>query len=166
MDIQQVATSAQRAAVRELFTEYLTWANHRLAEEYGISFEIDTIIDENMAELHIFLPPTGRLLLAEMDNQVAGLICLKQHTGTICEIKRMYVRPSFRRQGVGRRLVLDVLAEARSAGYTQVRLDSARFMHGAHALYRSLGFHDIPPYPESEIPPEHQHNWVFMERKL
>ena len=45
-------------------------------------------------------------------------------------------------------------------------LDSARFMHAAHALYRSSGFQEIAPYPESEIPEEFRPNWIFMEKLL
>jgi hypothetical protein len=59
-----------------------------------------------------------------------------------------------------------LLAEAQTIGYTTVRLDSTRFMAAAHSLYRSVGFHEIEPYSESEIPPELHHRWVFMEKVL
>jgi hypothetical protein len=51
-------------------------------------------------------------------------------------------------------------------GYSTLRLDSAGFMTDAHALYRSCGFRDRLPYDESEIPPEYQQHWVFMELDL
>jgi GNAT superfamily N-acetyltransferase len=75
----------------------------------------------------------------------------------------MYVRPAFRRKGIGRALAQRLISEARGIGYASIRLDSTRFMKAAHALYRSLGFREIEPYPESEIPPEFQSHWVFME---
>jgi len=84
----------------------------------------------------------------------------------IGEVKRMYVRPEFRRRGIGRALLEGLIAEAQEIGYSTVRLDSTRFMEAAHSLYRSLGFHEIEPYMESEIPPEFQQNWVFMEKQL
>jgi GNAT superfamily N-acetyltransferase len=152
--------------IRELFWEYLHWANARLNEEYGIDFDIATMIEGDMVDLAKFLPPGGRLLLARSEGQMAGIACMKKLTEDIGEIKRMYVRPAVRRQGIGRALVSRLLAEARAIGYRRIRLDSTRFMKDAHALYRSFGFHEIEPYEGSEIPKEFQAHWVFMEREL
>jgi len=82
------------------------------------------------------------------------------------EIKRMYVDPLHRRGGLGRAMLGQLIAEAQITGYERVRLDSPDFMTAAHSLYRSTGFKDIGPYPESEIPDEYKPHWVFMERKL
>ena len=78
----------------------------------------------------------------------------------------MYVRPDFRGTGLGRALLDALLAEARQVGYATIRLDSAGFMKTAHALYRAAGFEEIEPYPESEIPPDFQKHWVFMQKRL
>jgi len=59
-----------------------------------------------------------------------------------------------------------LVGAARLAGYERVRLDSSQFMAAAHRLYRSTGFDEIGPYPESEIPDEYKSHWVFMELKL
>jgi len=112
------------------------------------------------------MPPGGRILLAEVDGAVAGIGCLKQLSPEIGEIKRMYVRPAFRRLGLGRLLLEGLLEEGRAIGYESIRLDSTRFMTAAHTLYRSYGFRDIDPYPESEIPPDMQQYWLFMEARL
>jgi GNAT superfamily N-acetyltransferase len=82
------------------------------------------------------------------------------------EIKRMYVRSAIRRRGVGRALVRRLLDEAHAIGYQRIRLDSARFMKQAHALYRSFGFREIEPYEGSEIPKEFQVHWIFMGRDV
>jgi GNAT superfamily N-acetyltransferase len=164
--IHQAATDEDRAVVRELFWEYLDWANARLNEEYDINLEIESMVERDMAKLDIFLPPYGRLLLATEGDCTAGIACMRrigEHTG---EIKRMYVRPEFRGRGIGRALVEALLVEAQAIGYATVRLDSTRFMHAAHSLYRSVGFREIEPYSESEIPPELQQRWVFMEKEL
>ena len=164
--IHQAQSEEDRAAVRELFWEYLQWANGRVNEEFGVNFDIRSMLENDMANLHIFSPPDGCLLLASQESSLAGMACMKRLKDRTAEIKRMYVRPEFRRKGVGRKMVGTLIDEAKKAGYTSIRLDSARFMVGAHALYQSAGFREIAPYPESEIPAEFQEHWIFMERDL
>jgi GNAT superfamily N-acetyltransferase len=164
--IHQAETDQDRVLIRELFWEYLEWANTRLNEEYGINFDIKSMLKQDMGKLEVFLPPYGRLLLAIEGARAAGIACMRRIRKDIGEVKRMYVRPEFRRRGIGRALVEALIAEAQEIGYSAVRLDSTRFMEAAHSLYRSLGFHEIEPYMESEIPPEFQQNWVFMEKQL
>lgn len=152
--------------VRKLFWEYLQWANGRLNEEFDVNFDIESILEHDMAQLEIFLPPQGRLLLATEQSQAIGIACMKRIREDIGEIKRMYVRPEFQGKGIGRVLLESLIAEAKQIGYASIRLDSARFMKSAHSLYSSAGFRVIEPYPESEIPLEFQKHWVFMEKKL
>ena len=156
-----------RSLVRELFWEYLQWANARVNEEFAVDFDIASMLEQDMETLEKFEPPSGRLLLATtMAGQVVGIGCLKHLRDGIGEIKRMYVRPAARGTGLGRALLESLLAKAKQAGYSHVRLDSAGFMEAAHSLYRSAGFREIESYPESEIPPEFQKHWVFMEREV
>ncbi|MBN1641698.1 MAG: GNAT family N-acetyltransferase [Anaerolineae bacterium] len=164
--IHQADPDRDRAAICDLFLEYLTWANARLNEEYGIDFDVPAWVQRDMETLEIFLPPDGRLLLFTEGAQTTGIACMKRIGEDTLEIKCMYVRPAFRRRGIGRALLAALLAEARAMGYATVCLDSARFMAPAHALYRSAGFREIAPYPESEIPPEVRQNWLFMELGL
>ncbi len=164
--IYQVKTGEEQAHVRELFWEYLQWANRRVNEEFGVTFDIEAMLEEDMAALAKFSPPDGRILLASCESRLAGIACLKKLREDVGEIKRMYVRPAFRGQGIGRSLLEALLSEARKIGYPLVRLDSARFMEAAHALYRSSGFREIEAYPESEIPPEFQAHWIFMQKRL
>lgn len=152
--------------IRELFWEYLHWANAKLNEAYGIDLDIAAMIERDMTDLIKFWPPGGRLMLARWDGQVAGIACMKPLYDEIGEVKRMYVRPAARRRGVGRALLGALLDEARAIGYRRVRLDSTRFMVAAHALYRSCGFREIAPYEGSEIPVEYRAHWIFMERNL
>jgi ribosomal protein S18 acetylase RimI-like enzyme len=154
-----------QAAIRGLFTEYLTWGNARLREEFKVEFDTTAMVDGDMQTLDKFMPPKGRLLLAYAEGQPVGLACLKELTPDIGEVKRMYVRPAARRHGLGRALLDRLLAEARAIGYERVRLDSARFMAAAHRLYRAAGFREIKPYAGSEIF-EFREHWVFMELVL
>lgn len=166
LEVYQVESDEDRRHVRALFLEYLHWANARLNEDFGINFDIEAMVERDMQDLGKFCPPHGRLLLADHDGQVAGIACMQKIREDTAEVKRMYVRPEFRRSGIGKSLLEELLAEARDMGYSKVYLDSVRFMKEAHALYRSMGFREIDPYPESEIPEEFRPNWVFMEIEL
>jgi GNAT superfamily N-acetyltransferase len=154
------------AQVRELFWEYLEWANARVNEMYGANFETKTILESDMVSLDKFMPPQGRLLLCYGDDALAGVACLRDNGKGVSEIKRMYVRPAYRHQGVGSALLHNLIEEAKAIGYQCIRLDSARFMEDAHRLYHSSGFQDISSYEGSEIPKEFHANWVFMEKVL
>lgn len=161
------ATQDQHAQpVRDLFWEYLQWANTRVEENFGVSFDIASMLEDDMNTLDKFMPPQGRLLLGYVEDQPMGIACLKALTNSIGEVKRMYVRPAARKRGLGRALLDQLLEEARQIGYERVRLDSARFMMEAHELYRTSGFREIEAYEGSEIPKEFQSHWVFMEREL
>ena len=150
--------------IRDIFWEYLEWANGEIFANYQVSVDIHAILEQNMQELGQFMPPGGRLLLCSPEERPAGVACLKPLNSTTGEIKRMYVRTEYRRQGLARLLLEGLLEEADRIGYQHVRLDSALFMTEAHALYRSFGFVEIEPYEGSEIPPEYQKYLVFMER--
>ena len=152
--------------IRELFWEYLQWANSKVEENFGVSFDIAAMLEEDMHTLNKFMPPKGRLLLGYVEDQSMGIACLKELSNSIGEIKRMYVRPQARKIGLGRRLLSQLLEESHQIGYERVRLDSARFMTEAHQLYRTSGFREIEAYEGSEIPKEFQSHWIFMEREL
>ncbi len=153
-------------SIRDIFWEYLQWANSRVVEEYGFGFDIAAILESDMSGLEKFMPPEGRLLLGFAGEFPAGVACLKPLHGSYGEVKRMYVRPQYRHAGLGRELLNGLLVEAAKIGYTRLRLDSACFMTDAHRLYRSLGFVEIKAYEGSEIPVEYQSQWVFMEKIL
>ena len=105
-------------------------------------------------------------MLAFFEGKACGIGCLKPITDEIGEVKRMYVDPSFRNIGAGRAILQALLEAAKATGYQKVRLDSPKFMVAAHALYRSAGFHDIPFYPEVEIPESFRQYLLFMEVDL
>jgi GNAT superfamily N-acetyltransferase len=76
-------------------------------------------------------------------------------------MKRLFIRPGFRRGGWGRRLTEALLEEARRIGYHRVRLDTLPVMAAARKLYLELGFHPIPPFREVGVP-----GAIFLAKEL
>ena len=151
-------------AIKQLWTDYLTWGNDRMQLLYGVHPHNPTkAVEQDIKMITKFLPPNGRLILAFMDENACGIGCLKSITEEIGEIKRMYVDPSFRQVRAGRAILQSLLNAAKKLGYKKVRLDSPKFMEAAHSLYRSVGFKEIPVYDEVEIPEAFRQYLLFME---
>jgi putative acetyltransferase len=141
------------AEVRRLFVEYARFLGVDLCFQ---GFE------QELAELPgAYAPPDGRLLLAVADGKPVGCVALRKLESGICEMKRLYVQPGFRGQGLGRRLAEEIIREARGIGYQTMRLDGLASLKEAAALYRSLGFVEIQPYRFNPLP-----DAVFMELAL
>jgi GNAT superfamily N-acetyltransferase len=166
VDFHQAETSDDFNHVQQLFTEYMHWVHLKLNEDYGIDFDVQAKVAQDLTELGMFLPPDGRLVLVSLGSEVIGLGCLRKIGDELGEIKRMYVRPQFRGSGIGRKLLEHLFDQATMIGFLRLRLDSTKFMDVAHSLYHSCGFKEVDPYPESEIPEEVQEHWVFMEKDL
>ena len=97
-------------------------------------------------------PPAGALLIASADDAEAGCVGVRGFRDDICEMKRLYVRPAFRGQDVGRRLAGVAVATARDLGYRTMVLDTLASMQAAHALYVSMGFKAAEAYYENPLP--------------
>ncbi len=130
-------------------------AARKLIHEYGVSLGIDLSFQNFEAELKKlpgdYAPPRGALLLARDARNFIGCVALRPLADGVCEMKRLYVQPGWRGQGIGQRLIDAVLAAARHRGYRAMRLDTLPSMTAARALYQSLGFRPIAPYYESPI---------------
>lgn len=163
INIYQVETKEQIAAVSELFREYVDWI-FTLAVGHEEAPTFDGLEDELRTLPGIYAPPAGRLLLAIQDGQPAGCICLKGHDATTCELKRLYVRPSFRGLKIGWQLVSLLVDEARQSGYQRMVLDSHIEMKKAHSLYQAVGF-QIVETPD-DFPEHLKPTVVFMECDL
>jgi GNAT superfamily N-acetyltransferase len=165
-DLRDADLPGDLEAVERLWLDYLTWGNDGLESRYGFRLPVREAVDDDLATISKFEPPHGRLLLAFEAEAAIGTACMRRIGADTAEIKRMYVQPSHRRAGVGRAMLEALIEAARTAGYGRIRLDSPDFMTAAHSLYRSSGFVEIEPYPESEIPDQYKPHWVFMERIL
>jgi GNAT superfamily N-acetyltransferase len=152
--------------VRRLWLDYLSWGNDEMERRHGFRLPVEEAVERDVATIEKFEPPDGLLLLAWDEEGVFGTGAMKRIGDHTAEIKRMWVDPSRRGNGVGRTILGRLVSGSREAGYSRIRLDSPDFMEAAHDLYRSDGFSSIKPYSESEIPDEYKPQWVFMERKL
>jgi putative acetyltransferase len=117
-----------------------------LFREYAASLGVDLSFqnfDEELASLPGDYDP---ILLARWNGELAGCVALHALGGGICEMKRLYVRPAYRAQRIGRALAVRIMEEARKRGYRAMRLDTLPSMQNAMRLYESLGFTDIQPY--------------------
>lgn len=110
-----------------------------------------------------YAEPRGGLWLAEVGGEDVGCVALRPLEGdaAAAELKRLYVRPQFRRTGVGRILVGKAIELARAAGYRRLQLDTLDTMRAAQRLYRTMGF-QIILLPEGHL---HEHP-VLMELGL
>jgi len=158
--IAQVNGEADIADTRDLLREYTSWAfTLMVARELPPTFEG---LEAELASLPgIYVPPAGRLLVARVDGQAAGSIALKPVDAATGELKRLYVRPSFRGLALGRQLVAEIVRAARQAGYQRLILDSHATMAHAHALYRAAGF--VLVEAPADFPDSIKPEVVFME---
>jgi ribosomal protein S18 acetylase RimI-like enzyme len=140
----QAESPKQIAEARELFLEY--------AQSLGFSLCFQNF-DEELAGLPgDYAPPDGRLFLAEHEGQLVGCVALHKLESSVCEMKRLYLRPQFRGRGFGRALADRIIAEARQIGYRRMRLDTVEpVMKDAVAMYRKLGFKEVAPYRPNPI---------------
>ena len=154
MKLSQATSDEDVQQARQLFEEY--------AASLGLNLCFQNF-DKELAELPgDYAPPSGRLFLARENDQIAGCVALRKIGEGIGEVKRLYVRPEFRGQGLGRTLTETLLREAREIGYSSVRLDTLPGkMDQAIAMYRSLGFKNIEPYYNNPV-----EGAAFMELEL
>lgn len=174
VEILAVEDAPTRDAARGLIAEYLHWIAGSAAANYGLSFDVDAMVKSDLEDRSKFYPPSGRFYVIRHSDTYVGVGCLKRLAPTVAEVQRMYVRPHVRGIGAGRRLMEQLLADARAIGYEVVRLESLKFLSAAHALYKSVGFVEIMPYAENSMkayqPAEkmeaYRSSAVFMELRL
>jgi len=96
----------------------------------------------------------GTFLVVYLDGTPVGCGALRFLDADTAELKRMYVSPTARGRGLGRRLLAALEAEARAVGVRQLVLETGVRQAAALALYRATGFNPIPLYGEYRLSPE------------
>ncbi len=144
MKIIRAQAPGEIEEVRRLFREYENFLGVDLCFQ---SFE------EELAGLPgKYAPPDGALLMAIDGQKVAGCVALRRLAAGVCEMKRLFVRPEYRGQGVGRMLAERIIDEAEQLGYPLMWLDSLARLKEAMGLYESLGFKRRKPYYHNPLP--------------
>jgi GNAT superfamily N-acetyltransferase len=142
--ILPVRDEADLKAVIALFYAY--------ADYLGVDLTYQNFAEEMAAMPGKYAPPEGVLLLAKnMDGAALGCVGLRRMGDGVCEMKRLYVTPGARGLGLGQALAGAVVAEARRIGYREMKLDTLPRLEAAIALYRAMGFRQIPAYYDTPI---------------
>ena len=144
VSITPVRAQSDLVVVKELFVEY--------AASIGIDLEYQGFSAELAGLPGKYAPPSGELLIASMNGEAVACVALRALDRATLEMKRLYVRPATRGMGLGKRLVEAAISFAREHGYVELRLDTLATMAAAQAVYRSLGFVEIPPYGAAHVP--------------
>lgn len=140
--------------IRELFREYEKELDEDICFQ---SFEV-----ELQHPLKKYGLPDGDLMLAYWNDEVAGCIALsKMKEAGACEMKRLYVRPAFRKNKIGRLLIEELLNSAKERNYEKMRLDTFLKLESAVHLYKQFGFENISAYYNNPLP-----GVVYMEKQL
>lgn len=140
--IQAAETAADLISIRDLFREY--------AAQLGVDLCFQNFSEELATLPGDYEPDRGALLIAKVDGISAGCCALRPldtaDYSNAAEMKRLYVKPAFRRGGIGRLLTEAIMDAARARGYNCLLLDTLDDMETARALYAELGFEEVPPY--------------------
>lgn len=140
--------------IRDLFRQYSTELNEDLC--------FQSFAEELKNPLKKYGPPGGSLLLAHWSNEVSGCVALQPLSEKgVCEMKRLYVRPQFRKHGIGNELIKVLLRDAIEKEYKKMVLDTLDRLRPAITLYEAHGFKVTSPYYTNPLP-----GVVFMEKWL
>ncbi|OLZ08775.1 GNAT family N-acetyltransferase [Sulfobacillus thermosulfidooxidans] len=144
MIIKEVCTPGEWQVFRELLEEYTSTL------DFSVEFQNFSTEITNLSR--IYCRPYGVAILALANTAALGCVAYRQWAPKICEMKRLFVRPAYRQQGVARQLISRMMSIAKNDGYHVMRLDTVPSMTAAIHLYLSLGFHDIPAYYSNPVP--------------
>lgn len=143
MSLKIIAAYDDLENIKTLFTEYTNMLGVDLAFQ-GFEEELKGLPGK-------YSLPKGRLFTAYYDNKLAGCIALRPFGENGCEMKRLFVRPEFRKCHIGEILVDKIIEDAKNIGYDYMVLDTLTTLTGAVNLYRKKGFIEIEPYYENPL---------------
>ena len=151
---------------------YVEWVaqgileRHRLALRDLLGMSIPDYVAGALDKLCNEKAPIGIFYLVFNGDEAVGMGGLRPVLEGVCEVKRIYVPHNGRGHGVGAAILERLTLDACTFGYQAIVLETGPFMTSAHRLYEAIGFIDIPPYLEAEVPGALHHDWRFMRYEL
>lgn len=140
------------AMVRDLRPGDIGWIAHRqgllYATEYGFDLTFEALVAEILAGfVRDFDVSRAGAWIAEQAGEVTGSVFLAPASETVGKLRLLYVEPSARGQGLGRRLTAACIAGARGRGYTQLTLWTNDVLTAARRIYAEAGFRLVESAP-------------------
>ena len=147
--------------IRSLFSEY-TDMLVSINPEFHLYLEIQHYDDEKENPSLKYALPDGRLYVDISDDGIArGCIALRKLSDEKGEVKRLYVCPEYRGNGIATALVKMIIEDARNIGYKELYLDTLPELESAVRLYKSFGFEETGQYNDSPVD-----KTIFMKLSL
>ncbi len=161
-DVERLLTASMvEIAVEDPASPDARWCIGQYFEElnrrFSAGFDPTRGITAEPAEL---VPPNGELVVARLRGRPVGCGALKFHGRAPAELKRMWVAPSARGLGLGRRLLAVLESHAAEMGARAVHLETNRSLKEAIRLYRSSGYKEVAPFNDEP----YAHHW--FEKRL
>lgn len=150
----------EKDEIKKLFSQYTNMLIKK-KPKMAIYLEIQNYDNELLHLEEKYGLPDGRLYIAYVDGKPAGCIALRKLSHKNCELKRLFVRPEFRRNNLGRLLIKQIIEDAKLIGYESIFLDTLPFLKTAIYLYKDFGFIETSPYNNSPI-----ETTIFMKLDL
>jgi GNAT superfamily N-acetyltransferase len=151
VEVRRVDPADPRARV--CVREYVAELDRRFRAGFDPSASIS-------AEDHELRPPNGLMLVATLREEAVGCGALKFHPDEPTELKRMWVAPSARGLGIGRRILAELESEAARHGSQVLHLETNGSLTEAIALYRSSGYVEVDAFNDEP----YAHHW--FEKRL
>jgi GNAT superfamily N-acetyltransferase len=148
--LRKLSAAAAAAACKRV-GEYLSWVAGVANEHHGLVFDTEAMLASDIGDRSKFYAPKGRFYLLRDAQAFVGVGALQRIDAATAEVQRMYVQPPSRGRGAARLLLDRLLDDARAIGCDVVRLESLKSLAPAHALYRSVGFVEVPPHDDNRM---------------
>jgi putative acetyltransferase len=136
-----------------------------LFEEYAAALNVDLCFqgfDEELQTLHLqYGLPKGCLMIVYNNEHAIGCAAIREFENTTAELKRMYLKPESRGNGIGKKLLQAMINKAIELGYLKMRLDTLPQMTEAQQLYKQYGFQQIASYRFNPV-----EGTIYMEKIL